>query len=124
VLFKLAQPQPDSTFYVFPFYVTLPKLQQDVPRLAQDTWLLDINSMPTNQIFNGRKSATVRCETGFAQINPEYKLSRLLDTRRLAGIPVQEFAEWYRNFRELDRESITRRNSWLARGLRIAVVAP
>ena len=45
-LFTLAQTSPGAVFYVFPFYVTISKLQNDLPTLAADTWLLELDSMP------------------------------------------------------------------------------
>lgn len=123
-LFRLAEDWPGSTFYVFPFYVTPEKLRQNVPNLAQDTWLLDVADVPTAQVFNGQKTKTIYCEAGLARVNPEYKTFGLGDTRRIEGIPVQAFAKWYTLFRELHDEEMGRRDSWLARGLRVAIVAP
>lgn len=123
-LFRLAGDWPGSTFYVFPFYVTPQKLRQDVPNLAQDTWLLDLSGMPTEQVFSGQKTKTIYCEAGRAQVNPEYKLFRLGDMRRIEGIPVQAFARWYNSFRSLQDEAMDRRDSWLARGLRVVIVTP
>lgn len=124
-LFSLAQ-SPGGVFYVFPFYVTPAKLHQDVPHLAQNTWLLDINSTPTDEIFGAQETKVVRCQAGFAQINPEYKLRNLNDMQRLffSGISVREFAEWYESHRGAGREPKTRRNPWLVRGLRVVLVAP
>ena len=110
-----------SVFYVFPFYATPQKLQQDVPCLSKDTWLLDINKVPTNAIFGGQKSRTVHCERGLARVNPEFEMTSLLELKRLAGIPVKEFAEWYQRFRKMGYETSERRDSWLARGLRVVI---
>lgn len=123
-LFRLAEASPASTYYVFPFYVTPQKLRQDVPTLAQDTWLLDIGDVPTEQTFNGQKTKTIYCEAGWARVNPEYKLLGLGAMRRIEGIPVQSFAKWYTSFRDLQDEERGRRDSWLARGLRVVIVPP
>jgi hypothetical protein len=56
LLFSLAQTAQDAVFYVFPFYVTPAKLQRDVPRLAQDTWLLRVAQMPTFRVFGSQKT--------------------------------------------------------------------
>lgn len=120
-LFRLAVDRPESVFYVFPFYATPQKLQQDVPNLAADTWLLDINTTPTDQIFNGQNSTTVYCERGLARVNPEYKMISVPGVKRLAGVPAKEFAEWYSRFREKGHEEAGRRSSWLSRGLRVAI---
>lgn len=123
-LFRLAEDWPGSTFYVLPFYVTPQKLRQDVPNLAQDTWLLDVSDVPTEQVFNGQKTKTIYCEAGWAKVNPEYKLVNLINRKRIEGIPVQAFAEWHGGFRDLQDEERGRRDSWLARGLRVVIVTP
>lgn len=128
-LFALAQHSPSSVFYVFPFYVTPAKLQQDVPQLLQDTWLLDLCQMPTGQTFGATKrTRIIRCQPGNAFINPEYRLQRLVDISRLDshGISVEGFASWYKLHREFDRPTVRakRRSPWLVRGLRLVIVAP
>jgi len=68
--------------------------------------------------------------SGNAVVNPEYKLERLHDMsfNREDGVPARRFVEWYGSFREMrnrlerGRNREWRRNSWLARGLRVAVV--
>jgi len=136
---------PGNVFYVFPFYVTTTKLQKDVPTLAKDTWMLDLNTMPTTSIFGtGYKSRTIKCTPGKAQINPEYELQRLSEVAEIEsqGISVQTFAQWYeRNLVYRDRfqksgkpartlraddlhEKLRRRNPWQVRGLRVAIVPP
>ncbi len=128
LLFTLAELAPSSVFYVLPFYVTPVKLQKDVPQLLQDTWLLNIDQMPTVTTFGTFKSRTVRCRPGNAFINPQYKLQRLSEIRRpqSSGIPVQKFASWYRRYTAPDRATIGqhRRSPWLVRGLRLAIVTP
>ncbi len=137
---------PGSVFYVFPFYVTTTKLQKDMPKLANDTWMLDINIMPTSSVFgSGYKSRTVKCTSGKAAINPDYDLQRLSEVSGIEshGVPAQAFAEWYeRNLVFRDRlreergrptkvsraddlhERPRRRNPWLVRGLRVVIVPP
>lgn len=125
-LFTLAQTVPNSVFYVLPFYVTYAKLQQDVPGLVQDTWLLGIDQMPAEQMFGTTQSKVVRCQAGQATINPDYGLLPLSDISHtsLGGVPAREFAQWYGQFRELHALPAKRRHPWLARGLRVAIVAP
>ena len=126
-LFQLAQFSANSVFYVFPFYVTTAKLQQDVPVLAQDTWLLGVDPMQPAQVFRGAQTKVVRCQDGQAAINPEYRLQPLKHVPQgtMVGIRPQEFARWYRHYRaQHGRRTSRRRSPWLARGLRIAIVMP
>lgn len=125
-LFDLAQIEPDSVFYVFPFYVTPTKLQQDIPQLLQDTWLADVGLMPTGPLFGPRQTRTINCTRGQAFVNPEYPLANLA-TRELPksrGIPVKSFVGWYARFLEDESVVRKRRSPWLARGLRLALVVP
>jgi hypothetical protein len=126
LLFDLAQAWPGSVFYVFPFYVTPTKLQQDVPSLLQDTWLLEIACMPTDQVFGSQRTKVIRCRAGTAVINPEYRLHNLADAPdlKVAGIPAEYFASWYERHREVGRQPGRRKNPWLVRGLRVAIVQP
>lgn len=125
-LLPLAQSVPNSVFYVLPFYVAVAKLQQDVPILMQDTWLLAVEQMPTEQLFGATQSKVVRCQPGLAIANPEYRMSSLREVspRGLGGIPARQFAEWYLHYRDLRGIADRRRSPWLARGLRVAVVLP
>jgi hypothetical protein len=129
MLFKLAQLSPSSVFYVFPFYVTPAKLQQDVPQLLQDTWLLEVGQMATGKVFGSTKQTqTVSCQAGNAFINPEYKLQKLTEIPRLDsnGISGRSFGSWYRSHIAFERHSETakRRSPWLVRGLRLVIVTP
>lgn len=125
-LFDLAQISSGSVFYVFPFFVTPAKLHQYVPNLGQDTWLLDINPMSPGLVFGGNQTKVVRCGPGSAQVNPEYRLLSLNEVPKdsFSGIPVGEFALWYNRQRKVLRETERRRDPWLVRGLRVAVVTP
>src|SRR5262245_55531875 len=124
VLFALAQSVPGSAFYVLPFYVTVTKLQQDVPMLMQDTWLLAIDQMPTPQVFGTAKTKTALCRAGQASVNPDYRLipTRDLSPNTLVGVPPRQFADWYGHYRDFLGVAARRRNPWIARGLRIVVV--
>ena len=132
---------PGNVFYVFPFYVTTTKLQKDVPKLANDTWIADLNSMPTASVFGSSyKSRTIKCKSGKAEINPEYELQRLSEVSgtESQGIAAPTFAQWYEQhlvFREKrgrptnrsrgdDLHERLRRNPWLVRGLRVVIVPP
>jgi hypothetical protein len=126
-LFTLAQLTANSVFYVFPYYVTTAKLQEDVPTLITDTWLLDIKQMPTAQIFGTTNSKIVRCEGNKAEINPEYGMHRPEDVALRAaiagaGVTAPEFARWYSQF-QLSLP-VGRRSPWPKRGLRIAIALP
>lgn len=126
-LSRLARRVPNSVFYVLPFYVTTTKLQQDVPALIEDTWLLSVDQMPTPQVFGAAQSKVVRCEDGRATINPQYALRTLreISHNSLIGLRPREFASWYNQFRKGDQKRPDgRRSPWLARGLRIAIVIP
>lgn len=128
-LYQLAQLSPRSVFYVLPFYITPLKLQQDVPQLIRDTWLLGIDQMRTTDIFGSSgKTRIVRCRRGSASINPEYQLRKLSDVETLPsdGISLSEFASWYKRFRSIDRppKAEGRRNPWLVRGLRLVIFTP
>jgi len=132
-LASLAATQRDSVFYVSPFYIGFPKLQQDVPTLMNDTWLLDAGAVPIAPTFDKAKSRTVSCQAGMAKINPEFRLQSLrqLEIVHDAGIPAPIFAEWYRGFRNArdyhygdEVAPVRRRNSWMTRGLRVVIVPP
>lgn len=123
-LFQLSQQSPRGVFYVFPYYVTVTKLQKDVPTLMLDTWFLNVGQMPSSQLFGSSQSRTIRCKSGKAVVNPEYKLERPHDVsfNREDAVPAWRFVEWYGSFREVRSRLERRRNPWLARGLRVAVV--
>ena len=129
MLFNLARGWLGCVYYVLPFYVTESKLQADLPRLLEDTWFLDIRQMETSVIFGNYRTKRIRCDRGQAYVNPEFKINRLTGSRERAqiehlGIPAEAFANWYRSFREHRMGDRTRRNPWLARGLRVAVYNP
>lgn len=124
----LARLAPDSVFYVFPFYATPEKLQQDVPQLLGDTWLLSIDQMRTPQTFGSDQTRTIRCQRGNAFINPEYQLLRTSDVKQLRsrGISLKAFAAWYERQERVHRSfgEARRRNPWLVRGLKLVIVTP
>jgi hypothetical protein len=126
-LFGLSQLAANSVFYVFPFYVTPTKLQADVPELLRDTWLLRIEQVPTAQVFGPQLTCTVRCQSGIASINPEYKMLNMRQSRDLEskGIAIGEFASWYKDHLSSNTQSERRRRSpWLVRGLRLVMAIP
>jgi hypothetical protein len=125
-LFQLSQYSPRGVFYVFPNYVTFSKLQTNVPTLIADTWFLNVRQMSPPQIFGLYQSRTIRCGKGTAVVNPEYGLERLHDMKlyREEGLPARMFAEWYFDFRYRRQQAEERRNPWMVRGLRVAVVQP
>ena len=118
-------------YYAFPYYSTYPELHAGLPRLAADTWLLDVNDVAIAD-FGPYKSKTVRCQGSTARVNPEYGLAPLGEgpgrnpIRLGSGIPAEQFDEWYRRLRR-QRDTKARGgrlNSWLVRGMRAAVVIP
>lgn len=125
-LFRLTNNRPGRVFYVLPFYVITRKLQQDVPNLMLDTWLLDVRNMQTNSVFGGQKTKAIRCEPGRAQVNPEYELHKLAEINHYKpkGIPANEFALWYSLHRNASEKLRERINPWLFRGFRVAVLEP
>ena len=148
-LSALAGGSTENVFYVLPYYVQPVKLQDYVPNLLDDTWFLPVGSMSGTNPFGSYKTRTLRCEQGLASINPEYKLRGAKELDPGNGIPVGRFAEWYADLHAeslqtigpephgdsrlasgLDTESDEairlkpRRNPWLVRGLRVAIVQP
>ena len=124
LLFNLSQMAPHGVFYVFPYYVTASKLQQQVPNLMQDTWLLNLRQMPTAQAFGSAQSKTIRCVNTTASVNPQYNLERLHDASlsRDSAIDSTKFAPWYERFREFRNRTAGHGNPWLVRGLRVTIV--
>ena len=137
-LSKLAK-ESGNVFYVLPYYLSTVKLQSDVPNLLSDTWFLDVESMNGTDVFGTNESTTVSCAQRRASINSEYELRRIDDLEPGDGIPKEEFAKWYKVLhKEIDvetrhvlrRESDEgighghRKNPWLVRGLRLAIVLP
>ena len=123
-LSALAEGCTGNVFYVLPYYVSLEKLQDDVPSLLSDTWLLDVGGMKGTSLFGVHRSRTVRCEAGIASINPEYALQRALEVEPGEGIDVQRFERWYADLhaRTYEQETHGRgKDPWLVRGLRVAV---
>lgn len=125
-LFELSQAAPRGVFYVFPFYVTVAKLQQDVPALMLNTWFLNVRQLAPQQLFGDYQSRTIRCSNGSATVNPKYDLERLHDMSfaRQQAVPAKTFVDWYRDFRKRRRSEEQRGNPWLVRGLRVAIVEP
>jgi hypothetical protein len=99
-LYKLAEVWPATVFYVFPFYITPVKLHQDVPNLAQDTWLLPVADIGNSTVFNGQRTKVVHCRPGLAVINPEYRLQNL-SKASIEGVSAREFASWYQDVRKI-----------------------
>ena len=67
------------------------------------------------------------CKRGLASINPDYELRAAEELEPGDGIPVRRFAEWYADLHEKSEGTIGRRgrkDPWLVRGLRVAIVQP
>jgi hypothetical protein len=125
-LYDLAQLARGSVFYVFPYFVTLAKLQAVVPNLSQDTWLLDVALVPPADLFSGFQTRTVRCQGDRAEINPAYALMKLgaQSPVQQRGIALRDFTQWYHHFQDNRGLLEQRQDPWLARGLRIVIIPP
>ena len=126
-LHKLAVHYPEAVHYVLPFYVLTEKLIQDVPHLAQDTWLLPVSPMDTATVFSGQKTKRVHCYPGIACVNPEYEMKNLSETMLFweAGVEPSNFAEWYSDLRRRNQElghARTRMSPMIVRGMRIVII--
>ncbi|MDE0621721.1 MAG: hypothetical protein OXH83_08640 [Bryobacterales bacterium] len=124
-LSALASGSPGSVYYVLPFYTSHAKLRKEVPNLLQDTWFLRVAAMGEASVFGSCQTKTLRCNRGTASVNPNYELQRGSELEREPGISVVRFAEWYANLRDWGDDSNNRRerrNPWLVRGLRVAIV--
>ena len=126
-LHKLAVHEPEAVHYVLPFYVLTDKLIQDVPHLAQDTWLLPVVPMDIATVFSGQKTKRVHCYPGVTCVNPEYEMKNLSDAMLSwdAGVKPGNFAEWYSELRRHNQKSNladSRMSPMIVRGLRIAII--
>ena len=127
LLHALAQQDPGAVYYVFPFYVSTQKLVRDIPNLAQDTWLLPAAPLDVPTVFSDQKTKRVQCYPGTAFVNPEYGMKNLTELALSweEGIQPGRFAEWYRELRVHDSESLDRpprMNPHIVRGLRVTIV--
>ena len=116
-----------GVFYVLPYYVQPAKLQRHVPNLLSDTWFLPVASMRGTDPFDTHATRTVRCEQRVASINPDYELRRAETLDPDDGIPAGWFAEWYADLHRKSDELTSigqRKDPWLVRGLRVAIVPP
>lgn len=123
-LSALAGSSAGSVFYVLPFYVRTTKLQDDVPNLLADTWLLPVETMRGPSVFGTYRTRTMRCTRGIASINPDYKLLRAINAEPGGGIPAEQFAKWYGQLHEQNDDYGGHKDPWLVRGLRVAIVQP
>ena len=126
-LAALAGGSAGNVFYVLPYYVLPAKLQRDVPNLLDDTWFLPVGSMGGTNPFGTYETRTMSCKRGLASINPDYELRAAGELEPGDGIPVRRFAEWYADLHENSEGTIGRRgrkDPWLVRGLRVAIVQP
>ena len=65
------------------------------------------------------------CERGKASINPDFELRGAEGLEPGDGIPIRQFAEWYADLHgesEKVKSSGRRKDPWLVRGLRVAIV--
>ena len=126
-LAALAGGSAGDVFYVLPYYVLPVKLQRYVPRLLRDTWFLPVGSMRGTDPLGTYETRTMRCERGLASINPDYELRGVEQLEPGDGIPTGQFAEWYANLHaQTDERGFRgkRKDPWLVRGLRVAIVEP
>ena len=126
-LHDLAQIFSRAVYYVFPFYVSTHKLEQDVPNLARDTWLLPVAPLDVPTVFASQKTKRVQCFPGSAIVNPKYGMESLSDFALSweDGIKPNWFAEWYRELRHQDRELVDHppgTSPQIVRGLRVMII--
>ena len=129
-LHDLEKIKKKTVFYVVPFYTNHQMLQQNIPNLLQDTWCLPVEIMEPTAVFDQCKSRIVFCSRGLAKSNPKFETFQFqeLDLGSEIGVPVREFAEWYRhlhlspNIESDERLRRNSKNSWLVRGLRVAII--
>ena len=130
-LYRAASENPGSVFYCFPYYVGTTKLITHSPTLLNETWFLDVASVPPT-VFGPHKSKTVRCQGRFAQINPEYKLTSFAEFKNAPdagelflgeGLKLKVLREMFRMLLKR-RDDNARLSSWLTRGLRAVFVPP
>jgi len=126
-LHKLALLEPQAVFYVFPFYASTRKLEQHLPDLARDTWLLPVAPLAVPDVFNGQRTKRVHCYRGTTVVNPVYDMQSLpaLALSRERGIPPERFHEWYLQVRRHIRgreANASRMSPHVVRGLRAMVV--
>jgi len=126
ILFSLATIDPNSVFYVFPYYCCPLILWSNCPNLLRNTRFLPLDGMQPQQVFGSYRSRTVVCQNDTAWINPEFHLlhsDELLQHVREGGIDIEGFIRWYREFSTPEAED-HRRSPWLTRGLRIGLAIP
>ena len=126
-LHDLALQGRNAVYYVFPFYATTDKLVQDVPNLAQDTWLLPVAPLAVPTVFASQKTKRVQCYPGSAIVNPEYGMKSLSDLALSweDGIQPNRFADWYRELRHYDWELEDyppRTRPQIVRSLRVMII--
>ncbi len=128
-LHGLAAQHPDAAYYVFPFYVCTRKLEQDVPNLARDTWLLPVALLDVPTVFAAQKTKRIHCYRGAAVVNPEYPMKNLAEIAlsREQGIRPDQFRNWYRDMRRHTPKPVDRppwMNPQLVRTLKVMIVPP
>ena len=126
-LHSLAVREPGAVFYVFPFYASTRKLEQHLPDLARDTWLLPVEPLTVPDAFNGQRTKRVHCYRGTTLVNPVYDMQSLSDLAlsREQGIPPGSFHEWYQQVRRHNRgpvDNAFRMSPHVVRGLRVMIV--
>lgn len=117
---QVANNHPRAVFYVFPLYISWNKADHHVPNLAQDTWLLQVASVPFSSISTApspsKRRHTVDVERNGAQgtatvHSPEITsdvvnaMNYFTDSDRVQssdsssdGIPSGPFQEWVQNW--------------------------
>ena len=124
-LLALSQISPDSVYYVFPFFLWVPKLRTASPRLLSDTWFCGVHGMSVNAVFSGYQTRTVHCSPGTLTVNPEYELEQFGDRERRSrpeGIEPEAFVRWWEETRTADHPD-HRRDRWNSRSGRLRLLA-
>jgi len=130
-LYSAASRNLGSVFYCFPYYVETAKLVTHLPTLLRETWLLDVASVPPT-VFGAYHSKTVRCQGGFAHINPEYELISLTEMKGARdgakslvgeGLTLKTLQQMFKMLLKRSDDKM-RLSPWLTRGLRAVFVPP
>lgn len=100
-LIDLARINPSAVFYVFPFYATPIKLQNDVPNLLRDTWLLPVSTMRDDDIFGVNRTKRIYCHPARAEVNPVYEMQNAMKMTltKADGVKLGQFIPWYQMLR-------------------------
>ena len=117
----LANQHPDGVYYVFPLYSKWSKANQHAPRLAQDTWLVPVSSLPLSSLRSLSTPATGSHRVELERIQSKLQVTAhsppivgeavnagdyFADVSRgqpiasgSAGVPSEQLLEWVEGWR-------------------------